>query len=36
MNYEINMHLNDIAVIRLFGELDHHETEKFAHTYRKR
>ncbi len=28
MNYEINMHLNDIAVIRLLGELDHHETEK--------
>lgn len=28
MNYEINMHLNDIAVIRLYGELDHHETEK--------
>lgn len=28
MNYEINMELNDIAVIRLYGELDHHEAEK--------
>ncbi|BDH61335.1 anti-sigma F factor antagonist [Ureibacillus massiliensis 4400831 = CIP 108448 = CCUG 49529] len=28
MNYEINMHMNTIAIIRLFGELDHHETEK--------
>ncbi len=28
MNYEINMHLNTIAVIRLYGELDHHATEK--------
>lgn len=28
MNYEINMHLDTIAVIRLYGELDHHATEK--------
>ena len=28
MNYEINMHTNDIVVIRLFGELDHHEAER--------
>ena len=28
MNFEINMHLQDIAVIKLYGELDHHETEK--------
>ncbi|MFC5541103.1 MAG: anti-sigma F factor antagonist [Bacilli bacterium] len=27
MNYEINME-NDIAIIRLYGELDHHEAEK--------
>ncbi|SOB94153.1 SpoIIAA-like anti-anti-sigma regulatory factor [Ureibacillus xyleni] len=28
MNYEMDMQLNDIAVIRLYGELDHHEAEK--------
>lgn len=28
MNFEIDMQFNNIAIIRLFGELDHHETEK--------
>lgn len=28
MNYEVNMHQNEIVVIRLYGELDHHEAEK--------
>lgn len=28
MNFDIRMHPNEIAVVRLFGELDHHETEK--------
>lgn len=27
MNFEINME-NEIAIIRLYGELDHHEAEK--------
>lgn len=28
MKYEIDMISNEIAIIRLFGELDHHQTEK--------
>ncbi|MEK4228902.1 STAS domain-containing protein [Solibacillus sp. FSL H8-0538] len=28
MKFDITMYPNEIAVIRLFGELDHHETEK--------
>ena len=28
MKYDITMYPNEILVIRLFGELDHHETEK--------
>lgn len=28
MNFEIDMFSNEIAIIRLYGELDHHETEK--------
>ncbi len=28
MNYDISMYTGQIAIIRLYGELDHHETEK--------
>lgn len=28
MNFDLNLHSHGILVIKLFGELDHHETEK--------
>lgn len=35
MNFEIIMYENEIAIIRLFGELDHHQTEKIRNQISK-
>ena len=35
MNFNLTFHPNDVLVIHLYGELDHHETEKMRATISK-